>query len=86
MAKHLPAVILTRGKQGFGLPVRDWFRGTLKNYATDLLLAPDSRCSTFLNRQAVSKIIDLHQQGHRDLSERIWTLIMLEHWLRAYKI
>ena len=39
-AKDLPSDILRRGKQGFGVPIAQWFRGPLRSYLRETLLSP----------------------------------------------
>ena len=46
----LPPAIERRGKMGFGVPLDAWFRGELRDYLRDLLLAPDARYRDMLSR------------------------------------
>ncbi len=81
---HLPAPILARRKMGFGVPIKHWFRGSMRQHARELLLAPDSRASAFLSRAAIERTIEQHGRGMRDRSRQIWLLLMFEHWCRRY--
>jgi asparagine synthase (glutamine-hydrolysing) len=83
---HLPSEIFTRRKMGFGVPIKHWFRGSMQGYARDLLLSGDSRSSRFLSRAEVLRTIEAHGRGMRDLSRRIWLLLMFEHWCRSYRV
>jgi asparagine synthase (glutamine-hydrolysing) len=82
--QYLPRETLNRRKMGFGIPIKHWFREGLHDIAEDLLLSPSSRSSSFLNRQVVSDLLRAQRRGMRDLSRRIWSLVMLEHWCRTY--
>ena len=82
----LPAPILGRRKMGFGVPIKHWFRGSMQEYARELLLAPDSRTSLYLSRVEIERTIQEHGRGMRDLSRRIWLLLMFEHWCRRYGV
>ncbi len=42
-ASILPAEVLTRRKQGFSVPVGEWFRGPLKDFMTDALQSARAR-------------------------------------------
>jgi asparagine synthase (glutamine-hydrolysing) len=83
---HLPAPILTRRKLGFGVPIKHWFRGSMQEYARDLLFSADSRAAAFLSRAEMARTIEDHGRGMRDLSRKIWLLLMFEHWCRRYRV
>jgi len=71
---------------GFGIPIKHWFRGSMQEYARELLLASDSRATGFLSRSEVARTIAEHGRGMRDFSRQIWLLLMLEHWCRRYRV
>jgi asparagine synthase (glutamine-hydrolysing) len=80
----LPREVFTRRKMGFGVPLDYWFRGELKDLASDLLLSPNARCHALLRPEAIQALWDAHQQQHYDHSARLWALVMLEEWLREW--
>ncbi len=82
--EYLPRETLNRPKMGFGIPLKYWFREGLYDIAEDMLLSPTSHSSSFLNRQVVSNLLRAQRRGMRDLSRRIWSLVMLEQWCRSY--
>ena len=81
---RVPAEILNRRKQGFGVPLCSWFRGEHKGFAADRLISGESRLHDLFESKALQSLFDNHQKGQRDFSDRIWTLICLEEWLRAF--
>lgn len=78
----LPTEILTRGKQGFGVPLGAWFRGELKPLVEDLLLGGAPRYSPFVRQEVVRRVYQEHQTGDRDHGGQLWTLMNFEVWLR----
>jgi len=82
MKPHLPKSILNHPKQGFSIPINDWFKEDLKEYVHDTLLASNSYSSKFLNQKFIKKTIASQQKGMRDLSSKIWSLIFFEEWLK----
>ncbi len=86
LADRIPREVIERKKTGFGLPTKHWFRGGMEGMARDMLLSPSSRSSVYFKRSVVEGIIDGHQRGMRDLSRKIWSLLVFEHWCRAYKV
>lgn len=85
LEEKAPAGITRRGKQGFNMPIRDWLRGSYREYARDLLLCPGNRSLDFLDAAAVRRLFDAHQHGQRDLSARLWTLMWFEQWCRHFR-
>ncbi|MEO7099252.1 MAG: asparagine synthase (glutamine-hydrolyzing) [Luteolibacter sp.] len=82
--KHLPANIVDRKKVGFKVPLDEWFRGGLKDYVHDLLLGPDSFVSSYFNRSVIERMLTDHTRGRRNEELRLWTLMGLEVWHRAF--
>ena len=60
----LPPAIDRRGKMGFGVPLDAWFRGELRDYLRDLLLAPDARYRDMLSAPFV-EALDRATSGRR---------------------
>ncbi len=83
MAESLPAEILERRKMGFGVPLERWFRGTLGQYARELLLSPRARHRGIFAPGAVQALLDEHQAG-RDRSSQVWSLLCFEEWARRW--
>jgi asparagine synthase (glutamine-hydrolysing) len=81
-ADLLPAPIARRGKMGFGVPVGTWFRGTLRQSVTDVLLAPDARYRAMLNGAFVEQVVARHVSGRANLGPQLWTLMCFERWLQ----
>jgi asparagine synthase (glutamine-hydrolysing) len=83
--KHLlPREIFTRRKMGFSVPLDHWFRHELKELVHDTLLSPSAHCRQFFRPEAVQQFVSDHEQHVFDHSARLWALVMLEKWLRAW--
>jgi asparagine synthase (glutamine-hydrolysing) len=78
----LPNEILTRPKQGFAMPLGDWFRSDLKRLGPDLLLTPDPL--GVVDSAAVRRIWEKHQSGLRDFSTPLWAILMYRLWHRTF--
>lgn len=79
---RLSPVLLNRPKMGFGVPLADWFRTSLRETLWDHLTG-----SRFLNRGIVSPsflryLLEEHQSGRRDNAFWLWQLLFLELWFR----
>jgi asparagine synthase (glutamine-hydrolysing) len=76
----VPEEILNASKRGFELPLAQWFRGELRDYAYDVLLDPACTARGWCRESGVRRLLDEHTAGARDHGRRIWTLLMLELW------
>jgi asparagine synthase (glutamine-hydrolysing) len=83
-ADLIPADVDRRPKTGFGVPLDAWFRGDLRDYVRDVLLAPSSASRRYLKPDAVEKLIDDHQLGRTNIGHRLWTLVCFERWLNLF--
>jgi asparagine synthase (glutamine-hydrolysing) len=77
MEPHLPHSTIYRTKMGFSIPLADWFRKGMRDYAHILIVQkPDP----FLSTAFVNKIWDQHQSGVRDRSAQLWNILMFRLW------
>jgi asparagine synthase (glutamine-hydrolysing) len=80
----VPREILDRPKQGFGVPIGHWFRGSLRDVFGDILRSPKTRQRGYFNGAFVDRLLDEHLGGRRDHSLRLWQLLVFELWHRQY--
>jgi asparagine synthase (glutamine-hydrolysing) len=81
-ADLLPPAVQRRGKMGFGVPLGTWFRGELRDYMRDLLLAPDARYRSMLSPEFVQHLVSRHLSGEANYGHQLWSLLCFEQWLR----
>src|SRR5204863_981184 len=81
----IPEDIDRRPKTGFGVPLDAWFRGELREYVRDTLLASSAASRAYLKPAAVQALVDDHQQGRANLGHRLWTLVCFERWLQQVR-
>ncbi len=80
---HVPESVRRARKAGFGLPIDHWFRHGLHGLAHDLLLGHGALCRQYLKSDSVAAVLKIHRSGQRNYDEMIWTLVVLELWLRS---
>jgi asparagine synthase (glutamine-hydrolysing) len=78
----LPQDVLTRRKQGFAMPVAEWFRGELREYAHSVLF---ERKDELLNADFLGRCWKQHQRGIRDWSPLLWNVLMFRTWQEVCK-
>ena len=79
----LPEKILSRSKMGFPVPIGSWFRGPYKSVIDEYVLSERAMSRGIFEPEFVRKIVSLHQSGE-DHSERLWSLVNFEMWLRRF--
>lgn len=85
LKNKLPKPALRKGKQGFSVPLRDWFRQGLTQWVRDYL-GPGGYLPTEIFSQAeVQRVLREHQQGVVDHSRKIWLLLSFAAWHRQYQ-
>jgi len=83
MEGKIPKDIIHRKKMGFRLPVDEWFRGELKDYTREILQNKTAQRGYF-SPKAIETIINEHISGKFDHGYRLWSLLNLELWHRAF--
>ena len=80
--RHVPKALVDRPKMGFGIPVGDWLRGPLRDWASDLLDPTVLAEQQLVDVARVTRLWDEHQSGRRSWTPQLWTLLMFEAWRR----
>jgi asparagine synthase (glutamine-hydrolysing) len=82
LERVLPSEILTRRKKGFSVPVAEWFRRDLKQFAYESIF---DRKDELLNHTFLTSCWKQHQRGQRDWSTLLWSVLMFRNWQEIYK-
>ena len=80
----LPDHILDRPKWGFAVPLGRWFRSELRHVPREVLLDPRSLGRGFFRERRIRELIDSHESGAHNNTDKLWALIQLELWLRTF--
>jgi asparagine synthase (glutamine-hydrolysing) len=83
LERHVPRRLFDRPKTGFGVPIGDWLRGPLREWASDLLSPARLRAQAHLDAALVERTWKEHSSGARDNTLRVWTLLVFQAWLEA---
>ena len=83
--RYLPASTLRKRKHGFSVPLREWFRGSLREMVCDYLSPANRQLAPgVFNHATVSRLIDEHHRGERDHSSVLWLLLNYAAWNSVY--
>ncbi len=81
--RHVPRELIERPKQGFAIPLDDWLRGGLKEWAGDLLAGENLGKTDLLNVETISALWQAHLSGRVNAGAQLWSVLMLQAWLLA---
>lgn len=76
--------ILYRKKQGFCIPLAEWLRIDLRDYANEILFSAGSGLKDYFNMKYIKSLWDSHLSGKQDYSAPLWGLIMFELWRKKF--
>ena len=85
-SEYLPREVVERKKLAFPVPLNEWFGGSLRGYAKEVLLAPSTRLAPLWNQRALTGWLDEEVTLGSRRGLNIWMLINLELWASEYKV
>lgn len=81
--RHVPQALMERPKKGFSIPLADWLRGPLREWAQALIDPARLAREGYLNAGPIQHAWQQHQAGHQDHSQRLWCVLSFQAWLQA---
>jgi len=80
LSKYVPIPLIERPKQGFGIPLDDWLRGPLKEWAGDLVNPVAISRQGYFDGKKLQQIWASHFKGENNGFE-LWGILMFQAWL-----
>ncbi len=79
----VPDENIYRRKIGFTIPLDQWFEGSLNDYSRSILLKKNSFITSIFNTNYIQEMLSTHSIN-TDFGPRLWALLSLELWYKAY--
>ena len=83
LSRYVPAELIERPKSGFALPMGDWLRGPLREWAEGLLEPGRIESEGYLNAQLIHSRWTGHLTNSRDQTAALWSVLMFQSWLES---
>jgi asparagine synthase (glutamine-hydrolysing) len=85
LAKQMPPDFVNRKKQGFEVPVADWFRGQLNSELREMVHNLDSSDGHLLNATYVKALVDRLDTGDPTASRPCFSIYIFEQWRKIFE-
>ncbi len=79
--RHVPRALIDRPKMGFSIPLDDWLRGPLREWAETLLAEDRLLREGYLNPKPIRETWLRHVRGEASVGYRLWSVLMFQAWL-----
>ncbi len=80
--RYVPRSLIDRPKTGFALPLAEWLRGPLRDWAESLLAA--SALHPALKAEPIRAAWAEHLAGTRNHQHRLWCVLMVQAWAKRW--
>jgi len=84
LRRHVPAHLFERPKQGFNVPVGEWLRVDLRDWAEHLLDENRLRDQGYLHYAPVRQLWQDHLSGKHNYGSQLWVILMFQAWLEKW--
>jgi len=85
LSDFIPEKYFERPKMGFGIPIKDWLRGSLKDWTSSQLNEDRLNFEGYFDTQEVIKKWNEHLSGKRNWHHQLWDIIIFQSWLEHSK-
>ena len=85
LCKYLPKEYVYRPKKGFGVPIKEWLKGPLKDWAEELLKGNEIKDQNYFSLKKIDNLWDDHINKKTDNTNILWSILMWQLWMNNNK-
>ena len=82
--RHVPQVLVDRPKMGFGIPIGDWLRVELRDWAEELLNENRLEQGGIFKAAPIRRIWDEHVRERNNWQYPLWVILMFQAWRTSW--
>lgn len=80
LARYVPPALFEQPKHGFSVPLDEWLRGPLRDWASDLLSKGSLSGHGLFDSTVVQRVWNEHLSGRRNHKAQLWSILMFQAW------
>jgi asparagine synthase (glutamine-hydrolysing) len=84
--RYVPEKLMDRPKMGFGVPLGEWLRGPLREWAENFLSEDTLNEGGYFQVSEIRKIWNEHLSEKKDWSSLLWSILMFQAWLEVQRV
>ena len=84
--RYLPKQLMDRPKMGFAVPIDQWLRGPLKDWAAELLDPRLIKEQGLFNTELITKMWADHTSCKQNYHTSLWNILMFQAWYQSSSI